>query len=173
MRSSYRRPVDETNETGVGAVSSSSDSAPSFPAAIRGVSFHARFTSCPMCVRSRISRNFFPDAAGSAEYTRNRNARHGYGRAPPESIRGPAWPRCSSLAYWAGKTTHAELIADRLHMQHVNVGDLIREKRFYSGWDEEFQAYEIDEQSEDAVRRIPCKNAQLSGFATSTRTRRI
>ena len=74
---------------------------------------------------------------------------------------------------WAGKTTHAELIADRLHMQHVNVGDLIREKRFYSGWDEEFQAYEIDEQSEDAVRRNPCKTAQLSGFATSTRTRRI
>ena len=47
-------------------------------------------------------------------------------------------------------------------MQHVNVGDLIREKRFYSGWDEEFQAYEIDEQSEDAVRRIPARLRSLA-----------
>ncbi len=66
----------------------------------------------------------------------------------------------------AGKTTHAELIAARLQMQHVNVGDLIREKRFYSGWDEEYQAYEIDEQSEDAVRYVP-KDSRARRFATS------
>ena len=159
MRSSYRRPV----ETGVGAVSSSSDSAPSFSAAIMAGFFSRPWISRKFSFMPRTRPNILvtgTPGTGTAEL-------------PPDFIPGPAWPRCSSLAYWAGKTTHAELIADRLHMQHVNVGDLIREKRFYSGWDEEFQAYEIDEESEDAVRRIPCKNAQLSGFATSTRTRRI
>ena len=50
-----------------------------------------------------------------------------------------------------GKTTTAEQVAAKLGLRHLNVGDLIKEKKFYSGWDEEFQAFEIDEASEDAV----------------------
>jgi adenylate kinase len=49
-----------------------------------------------------------------------------------------------------GKTTTAELLASASGFKHINVGDLVKKDGLHSGWDEEFQAYYIDE---DKVRQ--------------------
>eukprot|EP00274_Cyanoptyche_gloeocystis_P008492 CAMPEP_0196662936 /NCGR_PEP_ID=MMETSP1086-20130531/50904_1 /TAXON_ID=77921 /ORGANISM="Cyanoptyche gloeocystis , Strain SAG4.97" /LENGTH=174 /DNA_ID=CAMNT_0041998569 /DNA_START=56 /DNA_END=580 /DNA_ORIENTATION=+ len=44
-----------------------------------------------------------------------------------------------------GKTTTSEMLASRTGFQHINVGDLVKQKELHRGWDDEFQAFEIDE----------------------------
>lgn len=44
-----------------------------------------------------------------------------------------------------GKTTTAEAVAAAAGLQHVNVGAWVKERELHSGWDEEHQAYILDE----------------------------
>ncbi|GLC33723.1 hypothetical protein PLESTB_000108700 [Pleodorina starrii] len=44
-----------------------------------------------------------------------------------------------------GKTTTAELVAQELGFRHINVGEWVREKGLHSGWNQEFECYDLDE----------------------------
>ena len=44
-----------------------------------------------------------------------------------------------------GKTTTCQLLASVSGFNHINVGDLVREKDLHEGWDEEYQSYVLDE----------------------------
>lgn len=44
-----------------------------------------------------------------------------------------------------GKTTLSALVAERLGMQHVCVGELVKEKNLHSGYITEFDTHELDE----------------------------
>ncbi|KAL6302228.1 P-loop containing nucleoside triphosphate hydrolase protein [Sparassis latifolia] len=46
-----------------------------------------------------------------------------------------------------GKSTHAQLLVDEspIPLQHINVGDWVKEKGFYEAYDEEWQSYTVDE----------------------------
>jgi adenylate kinase len=44
-----------------------------------------------------------------------------------------------------GKTTHAELIASELNLKHLNIGDLVREHELHDGYDEEFDAFNMND----------------------------
>jgi hypothetical protein len=44
-----------------------------------------------------------------------------------------------------GKTTTAEQLAQRTGLRHINVGDLVKQHSLHMGWDEQHQAYTLDE----------------------------
>lgn len=44
-----------------------------------------------------------------------------------------------------GKTTHSELVAAEARLQHVNIGALVREHELYDGYNEEFEAYFVND----------------------------
>ncbi|OBZ79414.1 Adenylate kinase isoenzyme 6 [Grifola frondosa] len=46
-----------------------------------------------------------------------------------------------------GKTTHAQLLAEEspVPLQHINVGEWVKEKSLYEAYDEEWQSYTVDE----------------------------
>lgn len=46
-----------------------------------------------------------------------------------------------------GKSTHAELLASEspVPLRHINVGQLVKERGLYEGYDEEWESYEVDE----------------------------
>jgi adenylate kinase len=46
-----------------------------------------------------------------------------------------------------GKSTTAQLLVDEspIPLQHINVGDWVKEKGFHEGFDEEWQSYTVDE----------------------------
>jgi len=46
-----------------------------------------------------------------------------------------------------GKSTHAQLLAEEspVPLTHINVGELVKEKGFYEGFDQEWQSYTVDE----------------------------
>jgi adenylate kinase len=44
-----------------------------------------------------------------------------------------------------GKTSTCEQVAQATGLKHVNVGDLVKAQELHSGFDEEHQAYIIDE----------------------------
>ncbi|KAL5534454.1 hypothetical protein ACEPAG_916 [Sanghuangporus baumii] len=46
-----------------------------------------------------------------------------------------------------GKSTHAQLLAEQssVPLRHINVGELVKEKDLHEGYDEEWQAYTVDE----------------------------
>ncbi|TFY74972.1 hypothetical protein EWM64_g9039 [Hericium alpestre] len=50
-----------------------------------------------------------------------------------------------------GKSTHAQLLAEEspVPLQHINVGEWVKEKGLHEGYDEEWQSYTVDE---DKVR---------------------
>jgi len=50
-----------------------------------------------------------------------------------------------------GKTSTAELIAEATGFKHVNVGDLIKENSIHAGKDAAFNAFILDEASEDKL----------------------
>jgi adenylate kinase len=45
-----------------------------------------------------------------------------------------------------GKTTTAQLIAERTGLRHINVGDIVKAKKCHEGKDEEFDSYILDEE---------------------------
>jgi len=57
-----------------------------------------------------------------------------------------------------GKTTHAELLAAEspIPLQHINVGEWVKEKGLHEGFDEEWQSYTVDD---DKVR-LGCTHGQ-------------
>ncbi|KAH9909818.1 AAA domain-containing protein [Xylariomycetidae sp. FL2044] len=44
-----------------------------------------------------------------------------------------------------GKTTHAEILAERTGLRHVSVNQVVKDKECHEGWDEEFQSWIVDE----------------------------
>lgn len=46
-----------------------------------------------------------------------------------------------------GKSTHAQLLAEEspVHLHHINVGQMIKDKGFHHGFDEQWQSYTVDE----------------------------
>ncbi|KAJ7071223.1 AAA domain-containing protein [Mycena amicta] len=46
-----------------------------------------------------------------------------------------------------GKSTHAQLLVDEspIPLKHINVGEWVKEKGFYTQFDEEWQSYTVDE----------------------------
>ncbi|PNH07276.1 putative adenylate kinase isoenzyme 6 [Tetrabaena socialis] len=44
-----------------------------------------------------------------------------------------------------GKTTTSEMVAQELGFTHINVGDWVREKALHSGWNQEFECFNLDE----------------------------
>ncbi|KDD76260.1 hypothetical protein H632_c294p1 [Helicosporidium sp. ATCC 50920] len=60
-----------------------------------------------------------------------------------------------------GKTTTAELLASAAGLEHVNVGQLVKDEGLHSGWDERFQCHILDEDKvcdelEDKMGRGGC-----------------
>ena len=53
-----------------------------------------------------------------------------------------------------GKSTHAQLLVNESPspLQHINVGDWVKERGLYEEYDEEWQSYTVDE---DRVRFFP------------------
>jgi adenylate kinase len=48
-----------------------------------------------------------------------------------------------------GKSTSSEMIADALGLQHVNVGELVRENKFYEEYLEDLDTHVLDEDKVD------------------------
>ncbi|KAI0320492.1 P-loop containing nucleoside triphosphate hydrolase protein [Amylostereum chailletii] len=46
-----------------------------------------------------------------------------------------------------GKSTHAQMLVEEspIPLQHINVGDWVKEKGLHEGYDEEWQSYTVDE----------------------------
>ncbi|EFJ31415.1 hypothetical protein SELMODRAFT_86651 [Selaginella moellendorffii] len=44
-----------------------------------------------------------------------------------------------------GKTSFSSLLAEATGLAHINVGDLIKEKKLYDGWDEILECHILDE----------------------------
>lgn len=44
-----------------------------------------------------------------------------------------------------GKTTHAEMLAERTGLRHVSVNQVVKDKECHEGWDEEFMSWIVDE----------------------------
>jgi adenylate kinase len=46
-----------------------------------------------------------------------------------------------------GKSTHAHILAEEspVPLKHINVGEWVKEKGFYQGFDQEWQSYTVDE----------------------------
>ncbi|KAF6151265.1 hypothetical protein GIB67_002964 [Kingdonia uniflora] len=44
-----------------------------------------------------------------------------------------------------GKTTMSSLLADAAQLRHINVGDVVKEKNLYDGWDENLECHFINE----------------------------
>jgi adenylate kinase len=53
-----------------------------------------------------------------------------------------------------GKTTHAQLLAAQapVVLQHINVGELVKEHSLHEGFDDEWQSYTVDEDKVRSVR---------------------
>lgn len=58
-----------------------------------------------------------------------------------------------------GKSTHAQLLVQEspVPLKHINVGDWVKENKYYEDFDDEWQSYTVDE---DKV----CKNIAFSSF---------
>lgn len=44
-----------------------------------------------------------------------------------------------------GKTTHADLVASKTGLNHINVGDLVKREDLHHGYDAEFDTYTLNE----------------------------
>lgn len=78
-------------------------------------------------------------------------------RARPPSVTLSMFPLpCKSssqaLDAAAGKTTTAQGVAEAAGLRYINVGDRVKEQHLHSGFDEEHEAFIIDE---DKVGPMP------------------
>lgn len=53
-----------------------------------------------------------------------------------------------------GKTTHAEVLAERTGLTHVSINQIVKDKEAHEGWDDEFKSWIVDE---DKVAPPPLK----------------
>lgn len=44
-----------------------------------------------------------------------------------------------------GKTTHCEILAQRLGLRHISVNAVVKDNDCHEGWDDEFQSWIVDE----------------------------
>jgi len=44
-----------------------------------------------------------------------------------------------------GKTSHAEVLAQRTGLRHLAVNQVVKERECHEGWDDEFQSWVVDE----------------------------
>lgn len=44
-----------------------------------------------------------------------------------------------------GKTTTSSALAEATQLRHINVGDLVKEKKLHDGWDDTLDCYVINE----------------------------
>ncbi|CAN0854256.1 Adenylate kinase isoenzyme 6 homolog [Linum grandiflorum] len=44
-----------------------------------------------------------------------------------------------------GKTTTSTALAEATELRHINIGDLVKEKKLHDGWDEQFECHVINE----------------------------
>ncbi|KAJ0481090.1 putative adenylate kinase [Helianthus annuus] len=44
-----------------------------------------------------------------------------------------------------GKTTTSSALAEATHLRHINIGDLVKDKKLHDGWDDHLQCYIINE----------------------------
>nr|XP_043608524.1 adenylate kinase isoenzyme 6 homolog [Erigeron canadensis] len=44
-----------------------------------------------------------------------------------------------------GKTTTASAVAEAANLRHINIGDLVKDKKLHDGWDDQFQCYILNE----------------------------
>ncbi|KAL4592201.1 hypothetical protein LXL04_005188 [Taraxacum kok-saghyz] len=44
-----------------------------------------------------------------------------------------------------GKTTTSAALAEATNLRHINIGDLVRDKKLHDGWDDELECYVINE----------------------------
>jgi len=59
-----------------------------------------------------------------------------------------------------GKTSHAEVLAQRTGLKHVSVNQVVKERECHEGWDEGFQSWIVDE---DKVGSAPSQGRGRSG----------
>lgn len=64
-----------------------------------------------------------------------------------------------------GKTTHSELVAAEAGLQHVNIGQLVREHELYDGYNEEFEAYFVNDDKVCSVSTNVCRHDTCSRCA--------
>lgn len=50
-----------------------------------------------------------------------------------------------------GKTSMGQMLAQELGLTHIEVGKIIKEQNFHSGYDEHFDTYEVTEDDEDRL----------------------
>ena len=50
-----------------------------------------------------------------------------------------------------GKTSMAQLLAQELGLRHIEVGKVVKEERFFTSYDEEFDTCDIEEDDEDRL----------------------
>ncbi|TMW55745.1 hypothetical protein Poli38472_010627 [Pythium oligandrum] len=67
-----------------------------------------------------------------------------------------------------GKTTMCQMLAERSEsLQHVNVGDLVKEKNLHEGRDEEFDAFILDEDKVcDELEDVMAEGGKIVDFHT-------
>lgn len=64
-----------------------------------------------------------------------------------------------------GKTTLASELAQKMGLNHLNVGTLVKEQSLHDGWDEEFQCYITNEDKIcDALEDIMSKGNNIVDF---------
>ncbi len=44
-----------------------------------------------------------------------------------------------------GKTSHAEVLAQRTGMRHLSINQVVKERECHDGWDAEYQSWVVDE----------------------------
>ncbi|KAL9991628.1 putative adenylate kinase [Helianthus debilis subsp. tardiflorus] len=44
-----------------------------------------------------------------------------------------------------GKTTTSSALAEATHLRHINIGELVKDKKLHDGWDDHLQCYIINE----------------------------
>ncbi|KAI3757111.1 hypothetical protein L6452_04644 [Arctium lappa] len=44
-----------------------------------------------------------------------------------------------------GKTTTSAAVAEATNLRHINIGDLVRDKKLHDGWDDQLECYVINE----------------------------
>ncbi|EGS20967.1 uncharacterized protein CTHT_0028060 [Thermochaetoides thermophila DSM 1495] len=60
-----------------------------------------------------------------------------------------------------GKTSHAELLAERTGLKHISINQIVKDKECHEGYDEEYQSWIVDEDKlldaiEDEVTKGGC-----------------
>jgi adenylate kinase len=55
-----------------------------------------------------------------------------------------------------GKTTLSKNVAETAGLNHIEVGQLVKDKSLHDGWDEEFQSYILNEDKVTESNNLKC-----------------